>query len=76
MIMSVVTEGYKIPFIEFPPPMFYRNNNSSLNEISDKGVINELPFKVAVMSFDADSIPEVCLSKSRRVTGFSDGCVI
>lgn len=34
MIMSVVTEGYKIPFIEFPPPMFYRNNNSSLNEIS------------------------------------------
>ena len=32
MVISVITEGYKIPFTAQPHPMFYRNNNSANKE--------------------------------------------
>ena len=32
LIMSVIMNGYTIPFFEIPPPMFFRNNKSALNE--------------------------------------------
>ena len=32
MVMSVINEGYKIPFTNEPPPMFLKNNKSALLE--------------------------------------------
>ena len=32
MVMSVINEGYKIPFTNEPPPMFLNNNKSALLE--------------------------------------------
>ena len=32
MILSIIEQGYVIPFEEEPPPMFFRNNKSALRE--------------------------------------------
>lgn len=59
-VLKTIKNGYVIPFLNNPPPMFFRNNNSALvhsdfvneaiSELVNNGCVIEIPFQPFVVN--------------------------
>ena len=84
LILSVISHGYRIPFVELPTACTYRNNVSSLNnvefvrseilDLKSKGYIQELshrPFCCNPLTVaEGKKKKRLCLDLSRHVNKF------